>query len=248
MEDNRLNEYLKLKLNTSTEEIRKHMVANLNEMPQPLIDNARKLENEFMAESYLKLHTTPDNEPYLRGFVRQVVVNGEAVSTWKKGRVLIAYSSLADQLSKQKEEIFGHEEQWFNTIVKPDYEIWARGSDLGGIFVLVEPEADYRSSTPAGYGTLSLTGQELISVDPKKAAVHFRRWLASRMAAFLQSKNQLHDERKHTEVLTALVPMDDWTTDAKMAIKGLAKEKAAACFEKEAVPGFCGEDAFYDEI
>ncbi|MGS2739382.1 hypothetical protein [Sinomicrobium sp. M5D2P17] len=238
---------LKQKINISIKDMNKYQISNLNEIPEELIGNARKLDSEFEAESYLNLLVTPENSKYLRSFVRQVVINGEKVNTWKKGRALIVDSSLVDQLTKDKEEIFGYDSANFKTIIRPNYEAWSRGSDFGGMFVFCEPDADYRSYTPPGYGIISLKELDLIEVDQKHITTQFRRWLASRMAAFLKHKNQL-ETFDNAKVLEELVTRDQWTEDAVRAFEGLGKEKATCSWGDDAIPGFCGDDAFYGEI
>lgn len=220
------------------------LISNLNEMPLNLIENARNLGTEYEAETYLERHVTSENCKYLRTFVRRVITNGEEVRTWNKGRALIAYSSLSDQLNKEKEALFGYNTAEFMTIVRPNFEAWNSGSDLGGMFVFCEPEADYRSQTPPGYGIMSLKEADLITIDSNMISIQFRRWLASRMAAYLKAKNELHTF-KNSELLEEVAAKEQWTEDALIAFKGLTKERAACNWNDEVIPGFCGTDSFY---
>lgn len=221
-------------------------ISNLNEMPVELIEHARKLGNEFEAVPYFELLVTPENFKYLRSFVRRVVMNHEEVSAWNKGRALIAYSSLTDQLTKKKEALYGYEVEYFKTIVKPNFEAWSQGSDLGGMFVFCEPNADYRSVTPAGYGIISLKNAELIEVDPNNVVIQFRRWLASRMAYYLKHKNQL-ETFNDSKVLEELAPKGRWSQDAIKAFKGLLNERENYHWGDYDIPGFGGTDSLYKQ-
>lgn len=229
----------------SKEEINKKLISNLNKMPLELIENARKTGSELEALSYLSLLVTPGNHKYLRSFVRRVVMNREEAGTWNKGRALVAYSSLLDQLTKEKEEIFGYNTTDFKFIIQPNFEAWSRGSDFGGMFVFCEPEADYRSPTPPGYGIISLKEADLVKVEQKQVTIQFRRWLASRMAAYLNHKNQL-ETFDITEPLEELANRNQWTHDAVQAFEGLLKEKGTYRWKEKNIPGFCGPDSFFE--
>ncbi|WP_133622176.1 hypothetical protein [Bradymonas sediminis] len=140
-----------------------------------MIENAKILENIYHSQCYLKFFITPKNEQYLRSFVLHVVKLEHDISTWKKGRALIAASSFKEQLTKEREPLFGHRNSEFKHILKPDYKLWDLGVYHIGMFIFLEPGADYRSPSREGYGAIPLIREQLIEVEEKDINLMFRR-------------------------------------------------------------------------
>ncbi len=244
MEFKELNQIVTKKIGTSLNIEDKHTIANLNQIPQKLIENAELLVDRYEIQCYLQFYTTPDNENFLRHFVFDVFTLNQNVNTWKKGRALIANSSLKDQLSKEKEDLFGYPISEFKHIVKPDYEYWKEGIHHTGMFVFLEPDADYKVLPKEGYSTLPLKTADFIAVEQKDIELFYRRWIASRIAIYLQVKGQWQD-LENGKVFDDIIPQYQWTQDAHYALKGLIKERNIEPPNEKLVPGFYGPDEYY---
>src|SRR5690554_1705984 len=173
----------------------KYQIDDLNKIPDEHIKNARTLQNEYEAEYYLSLLVSPDNSRYLRGFVRSVITNRENARTWQKRSVIFVLgASLKDILTKPREILFGFPDSHFKHIIKPDYKYLEMKVSNGGILTYINPDANYKTVAPNGYTMSLLKNTELVEIEQDKIPFYYRRWVASRIAAYLNHFNKLKAE------------------------------------------------------
>lgn len=239
---NGIKEAIEGKLNISMDNLARNHVTDLNETSDLDIERARLLDNENEAEYYLSLLVTDENLRYLKGFVRNVITNNENHRTWGKGRVLLLECSMSDVLTKDRMDLYQRPEALFKCIVEPDLESWKQYSDRSGSFAFYEPDTNYKDSVTSGYYSIAKS-VHLLEVPSNKVTLYFRRWLASKIAAYLKHFNQLS---AHADVskLEELAAHDTWTEDARRALSGLLKELESP--SEGIVPGYSGPDDFYE--
>ena len=126
------------------------LVANLNEVPELLVEQARALGSFHEARSLLSARTTGDNTPYLTSFVREVVFGKEAAPNWRRSRTLVPDIGLAILLTARRDSLLGCIGGGFSKRVRPNREDWMAGVGSTGAPALPEPNADYRSKLPQG--------------------------------------------------------------------------------------------------
>jgi hypothetical protein len=240
-----LKDVIEAKLNVRISDLIQRKVEDLNELKDVDIERARMLGQEYEAEYYLGLLATDDNARYLKGFVRSVITNKEDHRTWGKGSVLLLLdSSLHDVLTKERNVLFNRSDDELKHIIEPEVDAWNRNSDTSGAFAFLIPEINYRFTSPAGYLMRSPDGVQLSAVSPGRVILQFRRWIASKIAGYLNYFNQLNTA-PDLSVLEEIAPRESWTEDALMALSGLLKEIGMNPLENGKVPGFYGPDDFY---
>lgn len=239
-----LKEVIEAKLKIKLEDMANYQTDNLNEFDATIIERARLLDHEYEAEYYLGLFVTDENSHYLKGFVRSVVSNKEDHRTWGKGVVIVRETSYITILTEERSTLFGRSDDQLNKILPNDLDGWKQQSDLGGIFAFYLPDADYKFNCPKDYTLIQINPDQLQDVSPEKVKVQYRRWLASKLAAYLKYFNQLN-ENANTKVLEEITPKETWTEDALIALDGLLKELQLDTKNDKCVPGFYGPDDFY---
>jgi hypothetical protein len=237
---------IETKLNIRISDLVKHKVDNLNELENVHIERARSLGEEQDAAYYLNLLITDDNSRHLRGFVRDVIMNGKDHRSWRKRNVLLLLScSLRDVLTTTRKTLFNRSDDEFTQVISPDLNAWNQHSDTSGTFAFHIPDANYKTVAPKGYILRSPDGVQLVDISPDQATIRFRRWIASRIAAYLKFHNQLNAS-PDLAVLDQVTPRENWTEDAHRALNGLLQELEKNSWDGESVPGFSGPDDFYD--
>lgn len=239
MQFNELSKEVYERLGIRMDENDRGSMKHLNEMPPELVENARRLKEIWLVMPYLEFYA--QEEPhFLQWFMQAVVFGGADPRTWMKGAVLVPSVSLADQLTKTKEMLFGDLLNGDVTMIPQNYEDWSQNGSAAGGFAFARPDTDYRSVPPEGFSFFA--PQPLETVDREKIPVLFRRWIASRIAMVMRDKlQQLPD----VSPLEQFAKPDLWTEDAWKAIKGLTLEKEQGLCGPNKVPGYCGPDAFY---
>jgi hypothetical protein len=78
---------------------RRGIVTNLNEAPDWLIVEARRLEGQrVLLNMYLRHYLAWDQRVHLAGFIEDVVEGGEAVATWGRGAFVVPFPRKAREL------------------------------------------------------------------------------------------------------------------------------------------------------
>ncbi len=234
------------KLNTDLTKLEKYQIDNLNEIPYEHIENARKLQNEYEAEHYLSLIVSNDNARYLKDFIMDVIINQEDWQDWRKRAVIFVLdASIQEILTKPRKALFGFPDSHFKYIIKPDYKYLETKASDGGVLTFVNPNANYKTRAPYGYIMSSLNVTQLLEIEQDRISFHFRRWVASRIAAYLDYFNKLKGEFD-SSILEEVAHKKEWTEDTLKALRGLQKERENYKWKETDIPGFCGQDSYYE--
>lgn len=215
---------------------------NLNELPIHIIEHMLELNDETPALHYLEPLVTRENQRYLRGFIRSVVINKESHETWNKGKVLLLSRPYEDLFTIERLELFNRANSRFENIVRLSYEDWSFYSFETGGFAFYLPNANYKFTAPENYIMVSPSEFELERIEEHKTDLHFRRWLASFMANQMRYQNKL--QLDGVSILDDIADRKRWTPDALKALDGLLLEMKDGISEG-AVPGFSGPDNYY---
>ena len=165
---------IETKLNIRISDLVKHKVDNLNELENVHIERARSLGEEQDAAYYLTLLITDDNSRHLRGFVRDVIMNGKDHRSWRKRNVLLLLScSLRDVLTTTRKTLFNRSDDEFTQVISPDLDAWNQHSDTSGTFAFHIPDANYKTVAPKGYILRSPDGVQLVDISPDQASIRF---------------------------------------------------------------------------
>ena len=187
-------------------------IANLNEVPEALVAEARKLGHRSRAYDPLHYYTTFDCWPYVRSFVQDVVVGIKSPQRWRRGGVLVPDTSLRDQLCLSRSALLapigGHAE--VRIVPRPF------GDNSVGAPARPWPEADYRSTSPPGASHFSNP-----AIEPMPdLAVGVRRWIAGRLAWCLKGGAPTSIEGLFAISPCELPSTDRWSQDARVAVAG----------------------------
>jgi len=213
-------------------------IANLNDVPDALIAEARKL-HPFVARDLLAYYTTSSNRPHLRRFLEDVVFGTESVKLWERGGVLVPDVSLGDLLCKSRIVLLAPIGSRSDVRIVPRLASWQSGSQWEGAPARPWPEKNYQSHDVPG--TVSLIKPELEPMP--NLAVGIRRWIAGRLAGCLKGSKP-----KSIEGLFAVSPveLDLWSQDARVAAAALIRE-FREFGEDGRVPGFRAPDEWFGD-
>jgi hypothetical protein len=215
-------------------------IADLNDVPDALIAEARKL-HPFVARDLLAYYTTPQNRRHLRPFVEDVVFGTKSVKAWRRGAVLVPDFSLGDLLCKSwpalLEPIGGHSD----VRIVPKLADWQVGVPSVGAPARPWPEKNYQSDDPPR--TISLVAPDLEPIPD--LAIGIRRWIASRLARCLKDRRPRSIEEFLVALPAQLRSAESWSQDARAAAPGLLREFREFGEEEGRVPGFRGPDEWY---
>ncbi len=213
---------------------------NLNDFPDEIISQIKKMPHPFLAEVLTEFYVTKPSHKFIKLFVEEVIFGNIQASTWLKGRVLVPDFSLTDQLTKNPVELLIPIGGDFKEVIKPLWADWKSGASIPGAPVKIEIDANYLSQKPLYSTSLSLI--ETISII--NPIVSVRRWIAQRLARYLLSLSALSIEK--LDLINQNLPDKNlWSADAIAAYSGIQKELQELKYEKEDLPGFCGPDEWY---
>jgi hypothetical protein len=218
-------------------------IANLNDIPETLVAEARKLGHRSAAHDLLSYYTTLDNLRYLRGFVQDVVFGTDSPKRWRRGGVLVADTSLWDQLCLSRPALLAPIGGHADVRIAPRLSAWEAGSSWVGAPGRPWPEADYRSSSPPG--AADLTNPQLEPMPD--LAVGVRRWIAGRLARCLNGGMPKSIEQLLAISPYRLPPTDQWSEDAGIAVAALLREFQDFAPGHSAIPGFRAPDDWFRE-
>jgi hypothetical protein len=215
-------------------------IADLNDVPDALIAEARKL-HPFVARDLLAYYTTPHNRLHLRPFIEDVVFGTRPVKLWRRGAVLVPDVSPGDLLCKSwptlLEPIGGHSD----LRIVPVFARWQVGVQWVGAPARPWPEKNYQSDDPPR--TISLVAPALEPIPD--LAIGIRRWIASRLARFLKGSRPRSIEELVAVLPAQLPPVERWSQDAEAAASALLREFREFGEEDGRVPGFRGPDEWF---
>lgn len=215
------------------------MIADLNEVPEPLLRQARSLAEPGAIAALLTRHTTPENWEYLEPFVEDVVLGGQDAAGWRRGQVLVPDFSLADQLRLEPAELLAPLGGGFAHRVRPSYGEWRSGASWVGAPALLLPGANYRSAVPDR--ALGLGSADTEAVQDR--AVALRRWIAARLARSAEG-SAFASLASLAASSPGLPAPGDWSRDAVIAAEGLLREHRELGGQA-GVPGMRGPDDWY---
>jgi hypothetical protein len=212
-------------------------IGNLNEVPEALVAEARKLGHRSRAYDLLYYYTTFDCWPYVSGFIQDVVFGTKSPRLWRRGGVLVPATSLCDQLCQSRSALLapigGHAE--VRIVPRPF------GDSSVGAPARPRPEADYRSTSPPGASDFA---NPVLEPMPD-LAVGVRRWIAGRLAWCLKGGAPTSIEELFAISPYELPPTDRWSQDAGIAVAALLREFREIVPEPGAIPGFRAPDEWY---
>jgi hypothetical protein len=219
-------------------------IGNLNEMPEALVAEARKLGRPSAAYDLLAYYTTFDCHDYLRGFVKDVVFGADCPKRWRRGGVLVPDPSLQDQLCLSRSALLAPIGGHADVRIVPHLPAWEAGVSCVGAPAHPWPEADYRSTSPPG---ASNHGDPDLEPMPNPA-VGIRRWIAGRLARCLKGGAPKSIEELFAISPCKLPPMDQWSQDAGIAVAVLLREFRDYGSELGAIPGFRPPDRWFHRL
>lgn len=215
-------------------------IANLNEMPEALVAEAKKLDSASLAHRLLDHYCALACRPYLTDFIEKVVLGNESPKQWRRGDVLVPAPSLKDQLCLTREALLAPIGEYSGVRIVPDLASWASGTSWVGAPAKARPDADYQSGAPKG--TVNLVKPKIeLALDVN---ITVRRWIAARIARCLGA-----DKPKTIQSLfvgdPSLPPADQWSEDARIAGAALLREFRELTPSEKEIPGFRGPDNWY---
>ncbi len=217
-------------------------ISNLNEVPDHLIVEMKKVQG-YISFALLEFYCSAENHEHLRDFFLSVIEGEQDHKTWLKGRVLFRDLPMSHHLTRSLDQLYSQFNQFPDSIHKPYFKSLSIGDSIPGGFAQVDIDATYLSDHVDGF--YSVPGDlELITVSKKDKHLWFRRWIALRMAKFLEQSDKLKGNFKKSD-LEEIAPISQWTEDAHKAFEGLQKEQKLNGWEEGIVPGYLGEDALY---
>ncbi|MBI2900877.1 MAG: hypothetical protein HYY17_11890 [Planctomycetes bacterium] len=220
-------------------------ISDLNAVSPDLVRELRELP--FVERSwYLRYCVDETLHRHLQSFGEAVVVEGKDPAGWLRGAVLVPLLPIDRLLGSPVADIVA-------PLTAPDRSVsqrmvlnvtrYQQGDEFVGAPALPRGDIDYRWSAPDGVTRLE-AGCELVAIADVPLAV--RRWMASRLAWFARARGS-YDSSLGPEALVERVlgkPLEI-SSDARIALNGLAAEHRTLGPSDREVPGFRGEDAWY---
>lgn len=215
-------------------------IAKLNEVPEELIAEAKKLGSASLARQLLDHYCSLACRPYLTDFVEKVVLESESPKQWRRGDVLVPAPSLKDQLCLTREALLAPIGEYSGVRIVPDLVSWVAGTSWIGAPAKSRPDADYLSGVPKGAVNLIKPKVEIApDVD-----ITVRRWIAARIARCLGT-NKPKTIDSLFAVDPSLPPVYQWSEDARIAAAALLREFRELTPSEDEIPGFRGPDKWY---
>jgi hypothetical protein len=215
-------------------------VASLNELPDDVIQTARRLPSPMLKRQWLEYHCGAACRPWLSSFIVAVIEGGERADAWNREVGLVPAPSLADQLRLDRAALLAPIGGFHGQRVVPDRGSWESGTSWIGAPVFARRDADYRDPTPEG--ATDLIKPVVESVQDEDVTV--RRWIASRLARCVAA-SALTDVETLFAATPALPAFHAWSADARIALSALLRETRECPQDDATIPGFRGPDAWY---
>jgi hypothetical protein len=213
------------------------MIRDLNDLPEPLLREARSLADPGAIKALLMRHTPPESWEYLEPFIDDVVLGDESAAGWRRGQVLVPDFSLADQLRLPRADLLAPLGGGFAQRVKPSLDEWRSGVSWVGAPALVLPDAGYRFVIPDRAVGLGRADTE----EVKDPAVALRRWTAARLARSVKPGSAFASLEALVASSPGIPALDEWSRDAAIAGAGLLREHRELG-AGAGVPGMRGPD------
>lgn len=216
------------------------MIDHLNDVPEWLVEEARRLPDEDAARALLMARVSPDCWIYLTPFIEEVVLGREPAKLWLRGQVVVPDFSLADVVTLPRSALLVPigGEPWHRVV--PSLDDWLSNASWVGAPACVSPEADYRFSPPADSIALGRAPTE--EVEDGDVAV--RRWIAARLARVVPEGRDIRSPEAFTAILD-LPETAAWTDDSLRAAEGLIREYREMSDAMDSIPGMRGPDEWY---
>jgi len=238
-----LEEAIARKLGRPLDPSQRGAIRHLNDVPEALIEDARRLAHPMLAQVLLAYYTSPACNEFLKLYVHDVVFHGTPPRTWMRGRVLFPSLSIEEQLRREAPQLLAPLGGVFEVRVVPRLSSWKGGGTWEGAPAVVQPDSDYLTPTPEG--TLSL-GPSTRTEPVRDPVVAMRRWHASRLAFLAGISGALVRARALEDLSLPSLPVSQWTIDARVAGAALLREQRELGPTSDQVPGFRGPDSWFD--
>lgn len=217
------------------------MISHLNDIPGPLLHEARSLAEPWEIKALLMRHTSPESWEYLEPFIEDVVLGDESAAGWRRGQVLVPDFSLADQLRLTPAKLLAPLGGGFVHRVSPSIDEWRSGASWVGAPALVLPDADYRFEVPGqavGLGTAQ-------TEEVWDGVVALRRWIATRLARSANAGSAFASLASLVNAHRGIPALHEWSRDAAIAGNGLLREYRELGDGAGGIPGMRGPDDWY---
>lgn len=217
------------------------MIANLNQLPAGLLQEARALTDRGAVQALLMAQTSPECWDYLVPFIEDVVFGYQAAASWLVGQVVVPDFSLRDQLTLTRSALSAPVGGAFTRRIIPALDDWRSNASWIGAPALVLPSADYRFRVPAQAIGMGNAATE----DVANATVVVRRWIAARLAQAVKDRRSAQSIEQLAATLTRLPAIAEWSEDARRAASALVREYHELGEGNNAIPGMRGPDDWY---
>jgi hypothetical protein len=214
-------------------------ITNLNDVPEALVEEARKLGTPILARTLLAHYTTSNCRSYLKNFVDDVVFGDVSPKLWRRGGALVPALSISGQLCQPRENLLAPIGGYSGLRTMPRIDSWRAGASWIGAPAQPRPDAYYRTVTPVGAALLS---RPLLENAPN-VTLTVRRWIASRLARVLAAGTPTSIDAIFA-LAPSLPPLDRWSPDARAAAAALMREYQTMGAPMDAIPGFRAPDGW----
>jgi hypothetical protein len=208
-------------------------IKSLNDVPGSLVVEARKLGSPILARELLVFYTPPEDWPFLKPFIDQVVFGEQPAIEWRRGGALVPAISLSDQLTLSKAAILLSIGGYAGVRTLPEFESWRAGASWVGAPAHPVPEATYRTVVPPGVARLAWPRLETVESE----SIVVQRWIAARLARVLYPKAPTSLDAI-LELAPSLPSVTKWSQDALIAVKALLREFLEFGAPESEIPGF----------
>ena len=215
-------------------------VASLNEVPEALVEEARRLGTPLLARSLLTYYTSAEDRPFLKNFLDDVVFGKHSPAQWRRGGVLVPALSLTDQLCLSRDALLALIGGYAGLRVVPQLASWQAGTSWVGAPARPFPEANYRTVTPAGAARLAAQAR----LEAADLVVTLRRWIAARLARVVAPRTP--GSLDELFEASSLASIDQWSEDARRGVGAVLREFREMGPADQAIPGFRGPDSWFE--
>ena len=181
---------------------------------------------------------------FLQEFIDEVIIEGESPELWHKGSVITVECSLKDQLAQSKEILLKNIGYPFFLIKAPLVDSWKQGASVGNP-ARIDETTTYKTEIPKNTSSYGKSHIQLYPVELEKVDVMYVRWIAQRVARYLYSKNLLKFPIT-PNMLDDISSLETWSPEVIKAFNGLNEELKSNLSIETIVPGYGGEDKWYE--
>jgi hypothetical protein len=233
-------------------------IVTLNELPEPLLDQARELarRSRLGAVELLQFYVVRSELDHVAAFVEEVIYGSEEPATWGWFDALCVPSiPVEDALVSDAETILTNlaaieGERWWR--IEPTRSEWEGSGATGAPGVVVRRVPYFWSGSPE-IDWIRLS-DELVTPVPD-VAIAVRRWIASRVA-WDGRVSRAAEQLVSVHTICSAMGIDEarLSADGRLALEGLAREMVASsagspsvCGDDgpDGIPGFRGPDDWY---